>query len=157
MARRLTNDTYWDEHPARATALGIGAGWLIVIALIVLGVITTLALWAGGVLFAPVAGRANAYQQQQSGNNRIFAQQHFEQLYADIQAADRKIGPAEAAVQANPGSSYYQTNLDGLENICIDDVQQYNQDAHKYLLKDFRTADLPPQIDNSDPSTDCQP
>jgi hypothetical protein len=157
VTRRLTSDQYWEDRPARATYLGLGAGWLIVVAIIILGGLIALALWAFGVFTSPVAGRANAFKQQQSAGNRIFAQQHFETLYGDIKAADKKLTQAQADVKANPGDRYYQTNYDGLVNLCNDDVAAYNQDASKYLLKDFRTADLPQQITGSDPTTDCQP
>lgn len=157
MTKRLTNETYWENHPVRATIFGVGAVWAVVIVIIILGLLTSLGLWVGGVIFSPIQGRGEAYKQQQSANNRIFAQQHFETLYGDIKAADAKLTTAQNSVKANPGNSYYQTNFDGLQNLCIDDVTQYNQDAHKYLLKEFLTADLPYQINPADPTTDCQP
>lgn len=154
--RRLTSEDYWDEHPGRATFLGVSWVTALVIFILLVCAVISLLVFVFNVGTADVRGRANAYQQQRSASNRIFAQQHFEQLYGDIKASDLKLDQAYADKKANPGSGYYATNYDGLVNVCLDDVIQYNQDAHKYLLKDFRTADLPFQIDPNDPATDCK-
>jgi hypothetical protein len=154
---RTSDPDYWEAHPGRASFMGVSWAAALVIFILLVGAAVSLVVFVLNTGTASVRGRANAYQQQQSANNRVFAQQHFETLYGDVKAADRKLAQAKADVAAHPGDRYYQTNYDGLVNLCDDDVAQYNQDAAKYLLKDFRTADLPSHIDSTDPTTDCQP
>lgn len=153
---RITDPNYADEHPLRYGASVIGVGWLAVVLVLALSGLIVLALWAGGVLFAPVKGRADAYKQQQSGTNRIFAQQHFETLFGDIRSSDAKLDQAFADKTQNPTNTFFATTYTGLVNVCLDQVNTYNQDAHKYLDKDFLSADLPLQVGNT-PDTDCKP
>lgn len=153
---RLGDDEYLTDHPVRSGLLGVGYGWLVGLVVIAVVGITTLGLWAGGVLFSPEKGRAQAFEQQQSATNRIFAQQHFETLYGDIKAGDAQLAVFATDEKRFPGNQTWVTDFSGTQALCLSNVAQYDQDAHKYLLKDFRTADLPAQIDPNDPTTDCK-
>jgi len=114
------------------------------------------AIWGVRVMTSDTAGKGNAVIQKNDANNRIAAQQRFEQLYQDIVASDRKITAAQQAVDAAPNDKTAQQNLTGTINYCISVVGDYNALTRSYTAEDFRAIDLPAQIDNSDPTTDCK-
>ncbi|AWY05716.1 hypothetical protein SEA_GRETCHEN_28 [Microbacterium phage Gretchen] len=128
--------------------------------LLTLGVLTVLALpaigWGVGVAVSGPKGQGDAYAQKNSAQNWTAAQARFEELYADIVATDRKITVAAEQKAADPGDKTAADTYLGTVNYCISAVGEYNAEARKYLAADFRAADLPAQIDNYDPSTDCK-
>jgi hypothetical protein len=138
-----------------------GAGLVIAI---VLGVIAILILpaviWFIGVATSDVAGKGNAIKKKNAAVNRISAQEAFEQSYADIKAADRKVAVAKEALDLDPTDPTLRTNYTGVKQFCIGAVEDYNADARKYTREDFRAVDLPAQIetdpDLADPATDCK-
>lgn len=138
---------------ARSASWRIGvfvAVWIGVLA--ILGV----AFWGFRVLTSDIKGQGNAVIIKNDAVNRIAQQERFEQLYADIKAADLKVEVAHIALQGNPIDKTLQTNYTGTINYCISVVADYNALARKYSAEDFRAADLPEQIVQSDPSTDCK-
>lgn len=141
---------WYDSDEPRRWFWGI-TRW--VVGLLVLSLSITLLGWAFGVWTAPWKGRGDAYKQQQSGDNRIFAQQQFHDLYQDFQATLAKIPIYNDQAKANPNDTAVQTNLTGLVAHCTDVAAQYNAAASKYLTKDFRDANLPPNI----PPSQCRP
>jgi cytoskeletal protein RodZ len=135
------------------------SGWLVLrwtLAIIVIIVLIGWGLWALGVGTSDVKGRGDAIKNKNSGTNRVAAQERFESLYAEVTSSDQKIDVMAAAVKASPGDTVAQTNLTGVQNYCIQAVADYNAEARKYSAKDFRPTDVPAQIDNSDPATDCK-
>ena len=112
--------------------------------------------WAFRVATSDVKGRGDAVVQKNRADNRIAAQQRFEERYADIKAADRRIDVAKAALTADPKDPTLRTNYTGAVQYCISQVGEYNADARKYTAEAFRSADLPSQIDDLDPATDCK-
>ncbi len=149
--------TKWYDSDNPSTVVR-GASWragvwigvvLLVVALISIGV------WGFKVATSDVKGQGDAIVQKNSANNRIAAQERFEDLYAEITQTDAKIGPAKQAFKANP-TAVNQTNLTGLVNYCLDVVGDYNAEARKYTSADFRAVDLPSQISTMDPATDCK-
>lgn len=50
-----------------------------------------------------------------------------------------------------------QTNLDGAIAYCIKVRSEYNAQARKFTQTEWRSTDLPYQIDASAPETDCKP
>lgn len=158
----LTDD---DGRPSRK-----GVVWAVVIAFLLV-VVLPLGLWAGGVLFAPTAGKAQAYKDKHSASNWTQAQAGFESLYADAQKFDQQIGDAQTALDnfksenpewksAGPYDALTedlhnkQTVLTGLQQQCRNTVADYNARARTYTLRDFRSGDLPQQL-GQDESTDC--
>lgn len=138
---------YETESEPRWWAGIFGRSVIAIFLLIVLGFLASgLALGFGTVL-APIFGRAHAYQKQQSGDNRIFAQQQFHDLNQDYLATVRKIPRYKE--QAKTGDTAAVTNLQGLQSHCDDVVGEYNAAALKYLSKDFRDNNLPPTLDSS--------
>jgi hypothetical protein len=128
--------------------------WLIAV-LAVVGLISVGA-WGFRVLTSDVKGQGDSIIQKNSATNRIFAQQNFEERYQDILAADRRIDTVYLAWKADKTDPTLTTNLTGTINYCIDAVAEYNADARKFLLEDFKAEDLPDVISNTNPLTDCK-
>lgn len=119
-------------------------GWGWIIASLIMAALIAFAAWGINTAFAPTAGKAGAFRQKESATNRIFAQQTFEQEYADYSgylAKEKTYTGTLTATQA--------TELSGLRQVCISTAQNYNADAQKYLLRDFRSFDLPATLDAS--------
>lgn len=126
-----------------------GNGVLWVLGLLVLCAAVGGAVWAFNTGTASVQGKAGAFRQKESAENRLFAQQDFEQLSADIDGyvakvvvAKRALKDDQAAGAAAEQLQIDRTNVSGTQGVCIDAVQQYNADSHKYLLRDFKSAGL---------------
>jgi hypothetical protein len=148
----------WYESDNPSTVVR-GGTWRVGIWLaIVIGVIAIVGIgvWGFRVITSDVAGQGNATIQKNSANNRIAAQERFEQMYQDIKASDRKIAVAAAALAVNKDDKTLQTNYTGTVNYCIQAVGDYNAEARKFTAEDFRSPDLPYQISTVDPDTDCK-
>lgn len=128
---------------------------LVIAAVIGIALISA-AIWGIGVAFSPVKGQGEAYKTKNSSENWTKAQGKFEDLYADIQAADKKAKLATDALAANPTDLTLQQTHSGLVSGCLNLIADYNAESRKYLAADFKAADLPHQIDETDRSTDCK-
>lgn len=144
---------YESENPS---TLVRGASWRagvwIICALIVCVAIGAV-WWAISVATAPVRGAGDVYRQNNSGQNRIYAQAHFQDLYADIESYKVQINQAAQDKADHPGDSFYTTTYTGLFNTCVSAVNQYNADSGKALFTDWKAAGLPERID----AQVCQP
>jgi hypothetical protein len=144
----------WGRSPSRDTRRGLGylLAWAVGITLIV-GVISV-GVWAFGVKTSDIKGRGDATKIHNSATNRIFAQQHFEDMYAEINDRDvPNLKSARAALKQAPHDQARQINVTGVQQICNQDVADYNAAARKFLERDFKAADLPARID---PITTCE-
>jgi hypothetical protein len=139
----------------RRDAGSAGVVVAIVVAVIVI-IILPAVIWYIGVATSNVAGKGNAIKQKNTANNRIQAQEAFEQSYADIKAADKKVAIAKEALDLDPTDPTLRTNYTGVQQFCVGAVETYNADARKYSREDFRSTDLPQVIDDQDPATDCK-
>jgi len=147
---------YESDNPstvARGASWRIGL-WIGVIFLVVS--LLSVAGWGVTILISNIRGQGNAIIQKNEASNQIFAQQNFEERYQDILGADRRIDVVYVALQADPSDPTLQTNYTGTVNYCIDAVAEYNADARKFLLEDFKAQDLPDVISNTNPLTDCK-
>ena len=153
----MSDKWYDSDNPSRVVRGASWRGAVWVVGFLVFIAVVSIAWWAFTVAASDPKGRGDAIKEKNSSTNRIAAQQRFEDLYADIQATDAKLGPAKLALDANPDSQIKQTEFTGLSNYCLDVVGDYNAEARKYLAKDFRAFDLPAQIDTQLPATDCKP
>lgn len=115
-----------------------------IVAAFILAAVIAGAWWGISTALAPATGKAGAFRQQQSSQNRIFAQQTFEQESADYDGYLAKEKTYTGTLTATQ-----QTELEGLRQVCITTAQNYNADARKYLLRDFRSFDLPLTLDAS--------
>lgn len=123
----------------------------------ILGII---ALFVGGYLITVAVsgpkGVGDAIIQKNSAENWTAAQARFEELYADIVATDRKIDVAAELLATNPNDKTYQQTLAGTKSYCEEIVGDYNAEARKFKAEEWRSPDLPPQIDTYNPATDCK-
>lgn len=113
-------------------------------------------IWAFTVATSQVRGQGNAIIQKNSAQNWTKAQAEFEDMYAHIEASDRKIVIAKERMDANPGDRIAEDNYYGSMTVCQSQVADYNALARSYTAQDFRSADLPDQIDSRNPTTDCK-
>lgn len=130
------------------------AGWFLVVMAFfaVIGIGT----WAFKVVTSEAKGAGDATRQINSGKNRIAAQETFEALYGNIKSYDKNLDQAAQDKKEHPGDSFYATNYSGLVKQCNDAVAQYNADANKVSRAKWLTDDLPFQINENDPTTDCK-
>lgn len=136
--------SFWIRHP----------GWTIVTAITSV-LILSLGIYAFTVFTSDIKGRGDTVIIKNSANNRIAAQQRFEDLFTEIKATDAKMTQAAADKKAFPGDHTYATIYAGLANHCQDAVASYDAEARKVTAELFRASDLPAQIDPTDPKTDC--
>lgn len=143
--------TYNSDQPG----IGKTIGFTILIIVAILGIAA--GIWGLTVAISGPKGVGDAIIEKNSAENWTAAQARFEDMYADIQASDRKISVARDALAVTPDDKTLQTNYNGTVNYCISVVGEYNAEARKFLAKDFRSADLPSEIgDNDSASTDCK-
>jgi hypothetical protein len=147
---------YESENPSTVAR---GAGWrlfvIVACAIAAIGLLGAIG-WGISVALSGPKGAGDVHRQNNDVTNRVFAQQHFEDLYAEITADDQKLDQAAADKAAHPTDDFARTNYTGLVNQCIATRAQYNADAAKVLQRDWLSTDLPRQIDPNDPKTDCK-
>jgi len=146
---------YESDNPSR---VAWGAGWrsfvAVILAIVAVGIIGA-GIWAIKVVTSDARGRGDSVQIKNDARNRINAQTNFEQLYADIKQSDAKIDVLDAAAKVDP-TTQNRVNATGIRTYCLSVVGQYDAAARSYASADFRAADLPYQIDTTDPDTDCK-
>ena len=123
---------------------------------VVIAVLLGWGIWALRVATSGVAGQGNAVVQKNSAANWTQAQAGFVVRYAEVEATDRKIQNAWERLQKDPEDRFAETNYYGARDVCESQVADYNSLARTYLAEDFRDADLPEQIDDTNPLTDCK-
>lgn len=143
---------YDSENPDR---VGFSIGLRVLLVVIVAALLGG-GVWAFKVATSDIKGQGDAVRTKNSGTNRIAAQERFEELYAGIKAADERIDVMAAAKTAAPADPISSINYTGAINYCIQIRADYNAEARKYTAEQFRAADLPAQIDSTDPLFDCQ-
>lgn len=146
------------ERPVRGALRGMSIGWLLTIVAVVLVGAISIGLWAFGVFTSPIKGQGDAIKIRESAANRIRAQEGFETLFQDIQAADRVIVISAETLRASSGPEAVRlrAELNGQRQYCTGLVGKYNANARKFTTSDFRAADLPYSIDVNDTLTDCK-
>jgi len=147
---------YESNNPDRVSRALAGRGVIWVTAIAIFVMLLGGLVWGIRVATSDIKGQGDAITRKNSGTNRIAAQERFEDMYQDVLAADRRIDVLADAVKANPKSNVAQINLTGAVTYCIEVAADYDAEARKYTAEDFRSVDLPEQIDALDPTTDCQ-
>lgn len=146
----------FDKRPVRASVQGLAAGWVVAIVVVVLAGVIGAGVWLFRVSTSDVKGQGDAQIIKNEARNRIRAQEGFESKFAAIVAADKNLTITAEALQAKPGDLKLSTELNGQKMICNDLVAQYNAAARKFSDAEFRAADLPLQIEDANPATDCK-
>jgi hypothetical protein len=100
--------------------------------------------WLLSVVLAEPVGRGEAYKQKESANNRVFAQERFQQLSEEYDATLVRIDQAAAARATSPEA---ETRFQGLQAYCAQVVATYNTAAKSYRTRDFRDAGLLDHLD----------
>lgn len=140
----------------KEAAKGIGAGWLVLIVILILGGLISAGIWALGVATSGIKGQGDAVKTNNSAENWTAKQAFFEDKYEAIKAADQKIGLYAKAAAADPKDKTAATNLQGITSQCINYVAEYNAESRKFLSQDWKSVDLPTEIGNTISATDCK-
>jgi hypothetical protein len=127
----------------KETAKGLGVGWILLIALLVIGGVTSAVIWGIGVATSGVKGAGDAVKINNSAENRIEKQEKFEKLFAGVEANKEKVALHKGIVEANPDDKTAKQTLAGVQSACISSVNQYNAEARKVTSMDWKAADLP--------------
>lgn len=126
--------------------------WKQVTPVVVSVILIAVGIWGIKVAVSDVRGRGNSIITKNSAPNRIASQERFEKLYAEIRATDQKIN----VISGQKGMQEWETNYNGLVSYCLGVVADYNALARSYRSEDFRSTDLPYQIDTNNTYTDCK-
>lgn len=146
----------FEYKPVRQTAKGIGYVWVLVIVAVVLFGALGAGLWFLKVGTSDIKGRGDAEVIKNGAGNRIRAQEGFLDKFNAIITADKNLTITAESLVKTPDSLKLQTELAGQKMVCNDAVGRYNADARKFSKQDFKDADLPDVIDETDPTTDCK-
>lgn len=150
--------TKWYDSDNPSTLVRSG-GWrmaIFIVAAVVFFGLLGWGIWAVSVGTSDIKGKGDAYKAKNDGTNRVLQQERFEDLYNEILAADKNIDVMKEALDLSPDSQVAKTNYSGVKSHCNDVVAEYNANSEKYSAKDFKRVDLPYQIDDTDPRTDCK-
>lgn len=130
---------------------------------IVIGIVLIILCVGGGwaifglkVFTSPIKGAGDVVIANNDAKNRVQAQARFEALFNGIQAIDKNLDVLHDAMVANPKDRIAAETYRGTVMSCNIAVGDYNAEARKTLSVDWRTWDLPAQIDPNDPTTDCK-
>ncbi len=147
---------------------------IIIAVLIAVVIIAPVSIWGIRVATSDTRGAGNTEIERNSAENRIRSQAFFEQSFEDIKKFDVQVGDAQKAyddfLANNPKPSAddlvavqiysqqlnnRQVTLTGLQQQCQNTAADYNAEARKTLAAEWRSNELPYQIDGS-PETDCK-
>ena len=146
----------FDAKPTRTTIKWTTRAWVVVVVIVALGLVLGAGIWALKVATSDVKGRGDAEVIKNDARNRIRAQEGFEKLFTDIQAADRNLTTTADALKRKPGDVKLETELLGQKHYCAGLVADYDAKARSFSQQDFRSAELPAKISETDGTTDCR-
>lgn len=145
-----------EREIARDVNTGMRQGTKIAIGIFILCIVLSGIGWGIHVATSEVRGKGDAYAKKNSADNWTQAQKEFNAKFQEIKALDKNVNQAYVALQRTPEDQRRQIEYDGNVRNCNLAVADYNTLARSYLSEQFRDADLPAQIDDSDPETDCK-
>lgn len=145
------------ENPTTVVRGATWRGFIWVAAVVGACLLVGAIIWGISVATSGVRGAGDVVRQNNGADNRVFAQQHFEDLYAAVTTEDEQLDNADTGRRTHPNDSYYQSTFDGIQQECVRDRNQYNADADKVLLTDWQSKTLPHRMDPTDPKFDCKP
>lgn len=134
-----------------------GLGTAALVTLGIIGVIVVgFGIWGASVLLSNVTGAGNAIKQKNSATNRVSQQAYFEDMAANFPGFILKIKTAKATLSSDGTAEQRQvdrTNLEGLQQQCIDNAQEFNAASRKYLARDWKSAGLPATLNAQECTT----
>jgi hypothetical protein len=116
------------------------------------------AIWGISVVASPFFGAAEAHKQINSATNRIGQNDAFFQLDKDIRSQAQNAALAQKQLDAfnktnppAPGEGFQiseqRTNLSnavtGSQQLCVQNVNEYNNKSVNYTAADFKAVNLP--------------
>lgn len=137
----------FENNPIGCTFVGV-----LVVALV------GLAIWGVSVVASPFFGAAEAHKQINSVTNRIGQNDAFFQLDKDIRSQAENAALAQKQLDAfnktnppAPGEGFQiseqRTNLSnavtGSQQLCVQNVNEYNNKSVNYTAADFKAVNLP--------------
>lgn len=146
---------------------GIKAGGAVLAALlglvVILLVIGLVGVFGLGWFTDTTADRTGKTQQEQqingNGSYRIAAYDHFYDLCAQVQTEEQSIRNLQNELKTTTDATrktVIPASITALENNRASDINQYNADARKsYTLGQFKSSDLPFQLDITEENTTC--
>lgn len=145
---------YESDNP---TVAAVGVTWramIWIICIVLFAGAVSAGIWYFNVATSDVKGKGDAVRTVNAGVNQLAQQAYFQQTYADIQAADRKLDQlaADKAAKVEGADIRYS----GAVSYCQGLIGDYNAAARKEIASKFRDIDLPDQIAATDPKTDCK-
>jgi hypothetical protein len=162
----------WEEEAERWDPRRVKIAIAVVIAVVL---VAPIAIWGIQVATSDTRGAGNTEIARNSAENRVRAQAFFEQAYEDVQKFDVQVVDAQKAyddfIATNPKPTAEdlvavqiysqqlnsrQVTLTGLRQQCQNTVAGYNAEARKTLAAEWRSDELPYQIDDFSPVTDCK-
>ena len=161
----------WDAELERWTPRRVKLMICAFVAVVIIGPVT---IWGFRIATSDTRGAGNVELERNSAENRIRSQAFFEQSFEDISKFDLQIVDAQKAyddfVANNPKPSAEdlvavqiysqklnsrQVTLTGLQQQCQNTAASYNAEARKTLAAEWRSPQLPYQINDGSPATDC--
>lgn len=126
--------------------------------LVFLGIVAVIGavIWGFGVLTAPIKGKGDAAKINYSAENWTQKQAMFQHSYNGIIGFDKEITRYKEAIASGDDDRMNKELLNGVTAACNAEVTKYNAESNVYLSQDWKSINLPSQIDNTDPLTDCK-
>lgn len=136
----------------------LGGGFLITLVIVLGAILIGGIIWGISVATSDVRGQGDAVRQINSGTNRIEQYDHFFKLDADIRSQAQNAANAKAQLDAfnktTPPSSTesfsitesrnnLQSAYTGMTQICVSNVNKYNNDSASYTMAKFKDSGLP--------------
>jgi hypothetical protein len=135
-----------------------------VAAVVLVGIAVLLGLYLGGLIFSQKTanlrgetGKRNLVEGR--GSFRIAAYDHFFDLCTSVQSFEAQRTAQQAELAGHPSAyraEQVRSNLAAIDAQRTAAIRQYNNDARKtYTEGQFRSSDLPFQLDPSAKETSC--
>jgi hypothetical protein len=137
-------------------AKGLGAGLIVTIVLLAVMALIGGIVWIYGVATSGIKGQGDAIKINNSAQNWTEKQGMFEDKYAGIVAYDKEITRYAVQLAEDPKDRMTKELHNGVTAACVMEVKEYNAESRKFLSQDWKSIDLPAQITESDPATDCK-
>lgn len=131
-------------------AQAISLGFIVTVVVIFLVGVLSATLWAFGVIGSGIKGDGDVHKMNQDAKNRVHWNAVFNAEYEQIKADQGKIALLKSAAEGDTGTQLDKINYQGAQQVCQDDVAEYNANTGKMLAADWLPAGLPSEINAAD-------